>query len=72
MKEIKLRNKIIKIKSLLTEFWFAFFFSSFICTKLNRESKKIGEPRNHDLEEGFENEEGWHEIFNILNNILTI
>ena len=33
---------------------------------------KDGEPRNQVPEEGFESEEGWHEILNISHKFLTI
>ena len=36
------------------------------------ESEKDGEPRNQVPEEGFKSEEGWHEIFCILLNLLRI
>ena len=36
------------------------------------ESEKDGEPRNQVPEEGFETEEGWDEIFNILVNFFII
>ena len=36
------------------------------------ESEKDGEPRNQVPEEGFESEEGLHEIFNSLPNIFRI
>ena len=39
---------------------------------LSPESKKEGESRNQVLEEGFESEEGWHEILNIWLNFVTI
>ena len=35
------------------------------------ESEKDGEPRNQVPEEGFESEEVWHKIFNILNNFFN-
>ena len=40
--------------------------------KINSESKKDGDPRNQVPEEGFESEEGWHDISTILLYYISI
>ena len=41
-------------------------------SKVRSESEKDGEPKNQVPEEGFESEEGWHEILNIWLNLFTL